>query len=80
MVLVSFGSTPSKKEVTSRLYILKSSTTPLGPLFNADLDVASSDVVEGVSLFEGVGCMSFWVNIGFPLRVDLMDLFLSFPE
>ena len=80
MVLVSFGSTSSKKQVTSRLYSLKSLTSPLGRLFNADLDVASSDVVEGVSLFEGVGCMSFWVNLGFPLRADLMDLFLDFPE
>ena len=45
-----------------------------------DLKVSYSYVAEGVSLFGGVACMSFWENIDFPLRAYFLYLFLACPE
>ena len=67
MVLVNYRGNPDYNDVTSRLDSLKALTYYLVCILTAGLTVESSDVLEGVSFFEGLIFMSFWDNLGFPI-------------
>lgn len=34
-------------------------------------------MIEVVSLFGGEGCVSFWANLGFPLKADFLVLVIA---